>query len=84
MKAEYDGAGAGKNEVGVVDFGCNASVKSGGKLESWVSAGTVTVLLGGNVWAGGNNKEPFGLPLQISGATVTIDGKSVIENGALK
>lgn len=84
IKAVWDAAGPGKSEVGVIDFGCNPSVKSTGKVETWVSAGTVTVLLGGNIWAGGNNKEPFGVPMNLPGATVTVDGKAVIENGALK
>lgn len=84
VKPLYDAAGPGKTEIGAIDFGCNPSVKASGKLETWVSAGTVTVLVGGNVWAGGNNKEPFALPLNLTAATVTVDGKVVIENGALK
>jgi aminopeptidase len=84
VKALWDGYGARKNEVGVIDFGCNPALKASGKFENWVPAGTVTVMLGENAWAGGNNNEPGGMPLTLNGATVTVDGKPVIENGALK
>jgi aminopeptidase len=82
-KGRYDAAGPAKNELGLIDFGCNPAVKNE-KLESWIPAGMVTIVFGNNVWAGGTNKEPFGMNMQIPGATVTLDGKAIIENGALK
>jgi leucyl aminopeptidase (aminopeptidase T) len=84
VKGRYDAAGPGKTEIGVVDFGCNPAVKTGGKLETWMGAGMVSIALGGNLWAGGTNKEPFDLVLQLPGATVTLDGKPLIEAGQLK
>jgi len=84
VKPRYDAAGPGKTEVGFVDFGCNPAISSGGKLETWMGAGMVTIGIGGNVWAGGTNKEPFVLDHQLAGATVTLDGKPIIENGKLK
>ena len=84
VKARYDLAGAGKTELSVVDFGCNPAVKTTGKFESFVAAGTVTLFFGGNVWAGGTNKEPYGMNLFLPGMTVTLDGKPLIENGVLK
>ncbi len=83
MKARYDVAGPGKNELSVLDFGCNAAMKND-KLESWIPAGMVTVGFGDNAWANGTNKEPFGFVMQIPGATVLLDGKAIIENGTLK
>jgi hypothetical protein len=84
MKKPYDLAGSGKNELSVVDFGCNPAFKSAGKLETFIAAGTVTLFFGNNVWAGGTNKEPFDFQLFLPGTTVTLDGKPLIENGALK
>ena len=83
-KPHYDLAGPGKNELSIVDFGCNPAVKNAGKMESFVAAGTVTLLFGNNTWAGGTNKEPFALSLFLPGTTVTLDGKPLIENGVLK
>jgi leucyl aminopeptidase (aminopeptidase T) len=84
IKARYDLAGPGKNEIGVFDIGINPNVKTTGKLETYVGAGTVTLTTGSNTWAGGTNKEPFGLVFQFAGATVLLDGKAIIENGQLK
>ena len=82
VKARYDLAGPGKAELSIVDFGCNPAIS--GKLESFVGAGVVTLFFGGNVWAGGTNKEPFGIPLHLTGTNVTVDGKPLIENGMMK
>lgn len=84
VKSRYDAAGPGKNEVGVVDFGINPNVKTTGKLETFIGAGMVTIATGDNTWAGGTTKEPFALTFQMAGATVTLDGKPLIENGSLK
>jgi aminopeptidase len=84
VKPLYDAAGPGKNEVDLVDFGINPAIKTTPKFESFISAGTVTVGTGNNVWAGGTNKEPFGFLFFLTGATVTLDGKPVVENGTLK
>ncbi|MBA3460042.1 MAG: aminopeptidase [Deltaproteobacteria bacterium] len=84
VKPRYDVAGPGKNDIGLFDIGINPNVKSTGKLENYVSAGTITIGSGNNLWAGGTNKEPFGLQFQLTGATVLLDGKPIIENGVLK
>ena len=81
VKGLYDLAGPGKTELSVIDFGCNPSLKA---KESFVAAGTVTLGFGNNVWAGGTNKEPFGLVLHLPGTNVSLDGKPLIENGTLK
>jgi aminopeptidase len=83
-KALYDAAGPGKDEISFVDFGINPSIKATAKFETFVSAGIVTVGTGNNLWAGGANKEPFALAFFLTGATVTLDGKPIIEAGALK
>ncbi|HUS30189.1 MAG TPA: aminopeptidase [Kofleriaceae bacterium] len=84
IKADYDAAGPGKDEFGMVDLGCNSAVKNTAKLETWMAAGTVSITTGNNEYAGGTNKEPLGMAHMLSGATLTLDGKALIENGALK
>ncbi len=83
LKGRYDAAGAGKNELSIIDFGCNSAIKAD-KLESFVPAGNVTIGIGGNLWAGGTNKEPFGMTLFLPGTTILLDGKAIVENGTLK
>ncbi|HEX8116926.1 MAG TPA: aminopeptidase [Pyrinomonadaceae bacterium] len=86
MKAAYDAAGEGKDLFAVVDFGINPNVKlpANSQLATWVPAGTVTLGVGNNVWAGGDNKTPYGYFVSLPGTTVTLDGKPVVEAGQLK
>jgi aminopeptidase len=86
MKAAYDLAGEGKDLFAVVDFGINPNVKlpANSPVATWVPAGTVTVGVGNNVWAGGDNKTAYGYFVSLPGTTVTLDGKAVVEAGQLK
>jgi hypothetical protein len=54
------------------------------KLGNWVSAGMVSVGTGNNIWAGGTNNAVGGVDGHLAGATVKVDGKTVVENGVLK
>jgi aminopeptidase len=86
LKAMYDAAEAGKEDFAYIDLGINPDVKikPGSKLIAWMPAGMVTVGIGNNVWAGGDNKNPFGFPFFLPGSTVKVDGKVLVENGVLK
>ena len=86
LKAAYDAAGEGKELFAVVDFGINPNVKlpASSKVATWVPAGTVTVGIGNNLWAGGDNKNPYGYFVSLPGTTVTLDDKTVVEAGQLK
>jgi aminopeptidase len=86
MKAVYDAAAEGKDVFGALDFGINPNVKlsADSQVGTWVPAGTVTVGFGNNMWAGGDNKVPYGHYVSLPRASVTLDGKTIVENGALK
>jgi len=86
FKALYDAAGAGKDVFGVVDIGINPNVRvpSGSRMESFMPAGMVTLNLGNNLWAGGDNAVPFGLASFLPGSTLKVDDKVIVENGVLK
>lgn len=86
LKALYDAAGEGKDLFAVVDLGINPNVKlpASSAVGTWVPAGTVTVGIGNNIWAGGNNKSTYAYYVSLPGTTVTLDGKPIIENGQLK
>ncbi len=85
LKARYDKADAGHDLVGVVDFGINSSLKvpEGSAVNAWSRAGAVTVGIGNNQWAGGSNLSDFGMNPEVARATVTVDGKPIVENGKL-
>ena len=86
MKKVYDAAGEGKEEFAFVDFGINPNVKipQGSDMVAWMPAGMVTVGIGNNTWVGGENNVGYSLALFLIGATVTVDGKIIVEKGVLK
>jgi leucyl aminopeptidase (aminopeptidase T) len=87
LKANYDAMGEGKDILSYVDFGINPSytLPATNKLGNWVSAGMISVGTGNNTWAGGtNNAATGGAGGHLAGATVKIDGKTIVENGVLK
>jgi leucyl aminopeptidase (aminopeptidase T) len=86
LKAVYDAAPPGKESLAFIDIGINPNVHHapGSRMLSWVPAGMVTVGLGGNQWAGGENSVPFGLNSFLPGSTLKVDGKAIVENGTLK
>jgi leucyl aminopeptidase (aminopeptidase T) len=85
LKARYDAAGAGKDVLGVLDLGINPGLKlpADKPMHVWSRAGMVTVGLGNNVWAGGDNDVAFGLAPYLPNGTVEVDGKVVIQDGKL-
>ena len=85
LKAAYNAAGPGKDVVGVIDIGINPGIKSPDRspVHVWGKAGTVTVSVGNNTWAGGDNQVSFGLAAYSPGSTLTVDGKPLVQDGKL-
>jgi leucyl aminopeptidase (aminopeptidase T) len=86
LRAAYDAAGGAKDRFGYIDIGLNPETRLpvGTGRVIWTAPGSVTIGLGDNRGFGGNNTSDFGLALQLSGATVTVDGKPVVANGRLR
>jgi leucyl aminopeptidase (aminopeptidase T) len=85
LKAMYDAAGPGKEEFSFIDIGINPDVKikPGSMLLTWMPSGMLTIGIGNNIWAGGENKNPYGYNFFMPGSTVKVDGQILAENGAL-
>ena len=86
LQAAYDAAEGDKDRFGYIDIGINPETRlpvGTGRI-IWTAPGTVTVGLGDNRGFGGTNASDFGLATQLGGATLKVDGKSVVENGVLK
>ncbi|KRA53260.1 hypothetical protein ASD77_00735 [Pseudoxanthomonas sp. Root65] len=86
MKADFDAvADARKNEVSFFDLGINPNVRlpADSQVGNWVPAGTVTLGLGNNLWAGGDNAITYGMNFFLPGSTVTLDGKVIVDKGQL-
>ena len=83
FKARYDAAPKGKELFAGVDLGINPGIPVN-KILGWVPAGMITVGIGNNTWAGGDNDINFGIWWFLPGMSLTIDGTPIVENGALK
>jgi leucyl aminopeptidase (aminopeptidase T) len=87
MKAEYDAITVpGKDEFGAFDLGINPNIRlpAEAKVGNWVPAGMVTLGFGNDQWAGGTNNAPYAQDVHLAGATVTVDGATLVDKGELK
>jgi len=77
--------GAGKEDFALIDIGINPDIRilPDSKMTSWIPAGMVTVGIGNNTWAGGENNISYGLFGHIAGTTVKADGKTLVAEGKL-
>jgi leucyl aminopeptidase (aminopeptidase T) len=85
LQAAFDAAGPGRDALSVIDVGINPGIKSpdNGPVHVWGKAGSVSVSVGNNTWAGGSNQVSFGLDAYSSGSTLTVDGKPLVQDGRL-
>jgi leucyl aminopeptidase (aminopeptidase T) len=70
----------------LISFGLNPQSRSpnGSHYYSWEMGGMLTLNLGNNLWAGGENDSDAALSFHLPGTTVSIGGKNVVRNGELK
>jgi len=86
LKARYDAMGEGKDRFAIVDIGINPEVQllPDSRMVCWMAAGMVTVGIGNNTWAGGDNDATFALYPFLPRATLKVDGTTYVANGKLK
>jgi aminopeptidase len=86
LKAYYDAASGAKDQLAGIDLGLNPEIRlplTTGRIV-WMASGALTIGVGDNQALGGTNVSDFGLNGALSGATLTVDGKTVIDRGVLK
>lgn len=85
LQADFDKAGAGKDQVGVLDIGLNPAIHppAGSHIQPWSQSGILTIAIGNNQWAGGDNTGEFGLVIQLADATLVVDGHPIVDHGRL-
>jgi aminopeptidase len=86
LAAAFKAAAEGKDRFGVIDVGVNANVRlpMNSKVLAATPAGMISVYVGNDTWAGGDDNTPFSLTGHLPGATLTVDGKAMVEKGELK
>lgn len=85
-KETYQAAPEGKDNFGGIDIGLHPGVKgtARGPLLNYIPSGMVTLFIGDDQQAGGSVTSPFLAGGFLPGATVTVDGKALVEGGVLK
>ncbi len=86
LKALYDASSGGKEQFSYIDIGLNPEAKlptNTGRIV-WMAPGGMTIGMGDNTGWGGTNVSSFGLAGSVDAATLSVDGKALIENGTLK
>ena len=82
FKASYDNATGEKNKIAAIGVGLNPKAKIG-FMQDGITAGAVTVAIGGNDDIGGANKTDFYFPGILKKATLTVNGNTIVKNGKL-
>ena len=82
IQKQWDAAKGDRDRLGYVDIGVNPRGRQG-FLQDVIAAGNVYVAVGDNEEAGGKNKTDFFLGSSLSNATVTVNGKPIVTDGAL-
>ena len=86
LKALYDASSGAKEQFSYIDIGLNPEAKlptNTGRIV-WMAPGGMTIGMGDNTGWGGTNVSSFGLAGSVDAATLSVDGKALIENGTLK
>ncbi|MHC4218888.1 MAG: aminopeptidase, partial [Planctomycetota bacterium] len=85
LKQRYDAAPAGRELFAFLDVGINPNVRvpAGSHMVTWMGAGTISIGIGGNTWAGGDNEVPYGLYAHLIDGTLAVDGKKLVDDGRL-
>ena len=80
-----DASSAEAKALSVVDIGLNPHSQPLSKSEyaSWEMGGMVTVALGNNAWAGGDNAAEGGVSFHLKGATLKVGDSEVVSSGKL-
>jgi leucyl aminopeptidase (aminopeptidase T) len=86
LKSLYDASSGGKDQFSFIDLGLNpeATLPTNTGHIVWMAPGGVTIGLGDNTLWGGTNTSSLVLPAALTAATLSADGRTLIENGTLK
>ncbi|MHC4414524.1 MAG: aminopeptidase [Planctomycetota bacterium] len=85
LKERFEAAPAGREVFSALDIGVNANLQipARSRMVTWMGAGTISLGIGGNTWAGGSNEVPYNLFGHLVNGTLTVDGRKLIDQGKL-
>jgi leucyl aminopeptidase (aminopeptidase T) len=85
LEKHFDAAPKGRDLLAALDIGINPDVMvpQDSRMVTWMAEGTISVGIGGNTWAGGDNDVPFMLFGHLTNGMLSIDDQPLIERGKL-
>ncbi len=85
LRAAYNAAPSDRDWFGAIDIGINPDVKlpRGARVATWIASGTISMGIGSNTWAGGDNDVAYGLYAHLLKATLTVDNTKLVDTGRL-
>ena len=85
LKQLYDASGKGKDLFGAIDIGINPDIRTpeNSRMMTWMASGMITLGIGNDTWAGGDNNCEFDLYTHLRDGTLTIDGNTLVDKGKL-
>jgi aminopeptidase len=86
LKALYDASSGGKEQFSFIDVGLNpeATLPTNTGRIVWMAPGGMTIGMGDNTGWGGTNISSLTVAGSVDAATLSVDGKTLIEKGTLK
>jgi leucyl aminopeptidase (aminopeptidase T) len=86
FKRDYEGSGGAKDAVGVVNIGTNPNLRppAGSRVNATPVWGMVSIMAGDTSWAGGSAVSSWNFIGFVPAATVTVDGKILVDKGQLR
>ncbi len=85
LQERYQAAPEGRDVFAAIDIGINPDVQtpSGSRMVTWMAAGTISIGIGNNTWAGGENDVPFDLFAHLTNGKLTVDRQTLVDRGKL-
>ena len=86
LEAFFETTSANSKNLSIVDIGLNPSSQplDGSQYLSWEMGGMVTLGVGNNAWAGGDNDADGALTFHLVGGDLTIGSEKVVAEGRLE
>lgn len=85
LQERYQAAPEGRDVFAALDIGINPNVQTprGSNMVTWMAAGTISIGIGNNTWAGGDNDVPFDLFAHLTNGKLTVDKQTLVDRGKL-
>ena len=85
LRERHQAAPEGRDVFAAIDIGINPNVQvpKASRMVTWMAAGTISIGIGNNTWAGGDNDVPFDLFAHLANGKLVVDKQTLVDQGKL-